>query len=144
MSQADRPDHGPAAREVDDPAPREGWLERAIATRLRELRREAGTSLAETAARVGVSKAMLSKIENARTSCSLTTLARLAEALDVPVTSFFRDADAPREAVYTEAGGGRADRRARHPGGPRLHAARGPAGAARPDGGPPRGAHRAQ
>ena len=100
------PTHGPAAREVDDPASHEGWLERAIAARLRELRREAGTSLAETAARVGVSKAMLSKIENARTSCSLTTLARLAEALDVPVTSFFRDADTPREAVYTEAGAG--------------------------------------
>ena len=49
---------------------------------------------------------MLSKIENARTSCSLTTLARLAEALDVPVTSFFRDADTPREAVHTAAGAG--------------------------------------
>jgi quercetin dioxygenase-like cupin family protein len=49
---------------------------------------------------------MLSKIENAQTSCSLTTLARLAAALDVPVTALFRGADGPREAVFTPAGGG--------------------------------------
>lgn len=100
------PGHGPAVREVAVPASREGWLEQAIAARVRELRRESGTTLAEMATRVGVSKAMLSKIENASISCSLTTLARLADALDVPVTSFFRGADTPREAVYTRAGEG--------------------------------------
>jgi cupin domain len=50
---------------------------------------------------------MLSKIENSLTSSSLTTLARLAAALDVPVTALFRGADVDdREAVFTPADGG--------------------------------------
>lgn len=111
MSQADelgRPsvDHGPAAREVDRPAPTEGELERAIAAQVRRLRLVAGLTVGEMALRVGISKAMLSKIENAATSCSLTTLARLASALDVPVTALFRGADTQREAVFTPAGAG--------------------------------------
>jgi DNA-binding XRE family transcriptional regulator len=63
-------------------------------------------TLAELAVRTGVSKPMLSKIENAQTSCSLTTVARLAAALDVPPTVLFRGADTEREAVFTEAGTG--------------------------------------
>jgi DNA-binding XRE family transcriptional regulator/quercetin dioxygenase-like cupin family protein len=111
VSQADelgpaRVDHGPAAREVDRPAPNEGELERAIAVQVRRLRQATGLTVGEMALRVGISKAMLSKIENAATSCSLTTLARLANALDVPVTSLFRGADAQREAVFTPAGSG--------------------------------------
>ncbi|TNC25862.1 cupin domain-containing protein [Amycolatopsis alkalitolerans] len=39
-------------------------------------------------------------------SCSLTTLDRLADTFEVPVTSLFRGADTPREAVYTPAGAG--------------------------------------
>ena len=50
--------------------------------------------------RTGVSKPMLSKIENAQTSCSLTTVARIAAALDVSATARFRD------AVFTPAGAG--------------------------------------
>ncbi|MEU2673304.1 hypothetical protein ABZ622_31475 [Streptomyces sp. NPDC007164] len=49
---------------------------------------------------------MLSKIENAQTSCSLTTLARLAAAPDVPVTALFRSADTEREAVFRNEGAG--------------------------------------
>ncbi len=49
---------------------------------------------------------MLSKIENAQTSCSLSTLARLAEGFDVPVTALFRGAGGARAAVYTERGKG--------------------------------------
>ncbi|MFC5951464.1 helix-turn-helix domain-containing protein [Pseudonocardia lutea] len=100
------PQHGPAAREVTGPAPQEGRLERAIAVQVRRLRQAGGLTLADMAVRTGISKPMLSKIENAQTSCSLTTLARLADALDVPVTSLFRGADTPREAVFTAAGSG--------------------------------------
>jgi DNA-binding XRE family transcriptional regulator/quercetin dioxygenase-like cupin family protein len=99
-------DHGPVAREVARANNDEGRLERAIGEQLRRMRRDAGQTLAEMAARTGISKAMLSKIEHAQISCSLTTLARLADSLDVPVTSLFRDADTPREAVFTPAGGG--------------------------------------
>ncbi|MCE3552689.1 XRE family transcriptional regulator [Pseudonocardia sp. RS11V-5] len=91
--------HGPAVREVVEPAGRENRLERAIGAEVRRIRRTSGATLAEMALRTGLSKPMLSKIENARTSCSLTTLARLADALDVPVTSLFRGADTPREAA---------------------------------------------
>ena len=100
------PAHGPAAREIAEPSPQEGRLERAIAGQVRRMRQDAGLTLADMAVRTGISKPMLSKIENAQTSCSLTTLARLADALDVPVTALFRGADSPREAVFTPAGSG--------------------------------------
>lgn len=98
--------HGPAAREVEQAAPVEGALERAIAVQVRRYRQAGGLTVNELAVRAGISKAMLSKIENAQTSCSLTTVARIAGALDVPATSLFRGADAEREAVFTPAGSG--------------------------------------
>ena len=63
-------------------------LEGAIARNVRALRTQSGLSVSEMADRVGISKAMMSKIENAQTSCSLATLARLAAGLDVPVRIF--------------------------------------------------------
>ncbi|WAL63204.1 XRE family transcriptional regulator [Amycolatopsis cynarae] len=83
-----------------------GALEQIIAQRVREFRLAKGVSMTELARRTGMSKAMLSKIENAQTSCSLSTLSRLAETLDVPVTALFRGVDAEREAVFTPAGRG--------------------------------------
>ncbi|ROZ98981.1 XRE family transcriptional regulator [Gordonia sp. OPL2] len=102
----DTGDPAPVQREVVGDAPTGGDLEAAIAHQVRLLRRNAGMSVADMATKVGISKAMLSKIENAQTSCSLSTLARLAAGLDVPVTSLFRGADVEREAIYTEAGKG--------------------------------------
>jgi hypothetical protein len=49
---------------------------------------------------------MLSKIENGNTSPSLTTLQLLADALSVPLTSFFRRFEERRDAVHTKAGEG--------------------------------------
>lgn len=83
-----------------------GALERIIADRVREYRSERRLSSADLAARSGISKAMMSRIESATTSASLTTLQRLADGLGVPVTALFRGADADREAVYTPAGEG--------------------------------------
>lgn len=84
----------------------EGVLEKVIAARVRDYRQAEGLSVAEMAERVGISKAMLSKIENAQTSCSLTTLSRLAIGLNVPVTALFRGLDDPREAVFIPSGHG--------------------------------------
>src|SRR6478752_10065866 len=91
---------GSPSREIprDDTGPIEGALERAIATQVRAYRVLSGLSVADMADRVGISKAMLSKIENAQTSCSLTTLSRLAAGLQVPVTAPFRGLDDDREA----------------------------------------------
>lgn len=83
-----------------------GPLEGIIAGQVKRYRVEAGISAAELASRTGLSKAMISKIESANTSCSLTTLHRLAEGLHIPVTALFQGADTEREATFTRAGGG--------------------------------------
>jgi quercetin dioxygenase-like cupin family protein/DNA-binding XRE family transcriptional regulator len=83
-----------------------GVLESVIAMRVREFRLTRSLSVGAFATQAHLSKAMVSKIENAQTSCSLSTLSRLAEALDVPVTALFRGVDAEREAVFTESGHG--------------------------------------
>ena len=81
-------------------------FEAAIGRNVRQLRQQHGLTVAEMAARVGISKAMMSKIENAQTSCSLGTLALLAKGFDVPVTSLFRGADVERPAAFVNAGAG--------------------------------------
>src|SRR5262249_38648149 len=89
------------ARDRDPQAPVEELeLESAIGRNVRQLRLQQGLTVAEMAARVGISKAMMSKIENAQTSCSLSTLALLASGFDVPVTSLFRGADVERPAAF--------------------------------------------
>lgn len=81
-------------------------LEQAIARNVRQYRQQLQLSVGDMAQRIGISKAMLSKIENAQTSCSLETLARLAAGFDVPVTSLFRGADTERPSSFVEAGTG--------------------------------------
>ncbi|WP_370120527.1 helix-turn-helix domain-containing protein [Arthrobacter sp. MW3 TE3886] len=93
----------PAEAAADDVA---GKLERIIAGQLRRYRTAHGLSAAELAARTGLSKAMISKIESASTSCSLTTLQRLADGLKIPVTALFRGADTDRDATFTKNGQG--------------------------------------
>lgn len=102
----DTGDPAPVEREVPTDTPPVPALEVTIAAQVRGLRRAAGLSVAEMAAKAAISKAMLSKIENAQTSCSLSTLAKLAAVLDIPVASLFRGADSAREAAFTEAGHG--------------------------------------
>ena len=96
------------ARKSEDPEPLDDdqALEQIIAVRVREQRHALGLSIGDMAVRVGISKAMLSKIENAQTACSLTTLSRLARGLEVPVTALFRGLDDERAAVFVEAGHG--------------------------------------
>lgn len=78
----------------------------AIAGRVREFRRQRGWTVGELAGRCGLSKGMLSKIENAQASPSLATLARLSEALATPVTAFFRGLDEEHDVLYIKAGTG--------------------------------------
>lgn len=92
-------------REPDEPVA-ELEFEAAIARNVRQLRQQLGLSVADMAARVGISKAMLSKIENAQTSPSLSTLALLARGFDVPVTTLFRGADVERPAAFVKEGTG--------------------------------------
>ncbi|BBX05536.1 transcriptional regulator [Mycolicibacterium aichiense] len=81
-------------------------IETAIARNVRQLRQQLGLSVADMATRVGISKAMMSKIENVQTSPSLSTLALLAKGFDVPVSTLFRGADVERPAAFVKAGTG--------------------------------------
>src|SRR5882762_12016366 len=78
----------------------------AIAARVREFRLQLGWTVGQLAAQSGLSKGMLSKIENAQASPSLATLARLSEALKVPVTAFFRGLNEEQDVLYVKAGRG--------------------------------------
>ena len=82
-----------------------------IALRVKEARQRKGLPMGQLSEQTGISKGMLSKIENAQVSPSLATLARLAEALDTPLTAFFRGFDEERDAVFVKAGHGAEIRR---------------------------------
>lgn len=77
-----------------------------IAERLREYRQLLGMSASQLAVASGLSKGMLSKLENGQVSPSLATLVRLSEALQVPVTAFFRGLDEERDVLLVKAGQG--------------------------------------
>jgi len=87
-------------------------LEIAIGREVRAIRQQHGSTVADLAKSTGLSVGMLSKIENGVTSPSLTTLQALAQALSVPLTSFFRRFEETRQAVHVKAGEGmKAERR---------------------------------
>jgi transcriptional regulator with XRE-family HTH domain len=105
---------GPAPRgsaaAVEPAAESTGPLEEAlgavIAERVREFRLQLGLTVGHLAEVTGLSKGMLSKIENAQASPSLATLARLSEALKVPVTAFFRGLNEEQDVLVVKAGRG--------------------------------------
>lgn len=63
-----------------------GDLDRSLATRLKALREARGWALAELAARAGVSKAMISRIERAESSPTAMVLGRLSAELELTVS----------------------------------------------------------
>jgi transcriptional regulator with XRE-family HTH domain len=81
-------------------------LEMAIGRQVRALRHKIGITVAELAKIAGISQGMLSKIENGAISPSLATLKALSNALNVPVTAFFRKYEEQRSATFVRAGEG--------------------------------------
>jgi len=79
-----------ASTETPDPA-------HAIGERLAEHRGRRGVKVSALARQIGVSPSLISQIERGQSRPSVSTLFALAEALEVPVDAFFRDApvDAP-------------------------------------------------
>jgi transcriptional regulator with XRE-family HTH domain len=100
------PDEAIATLLDDESAFLEDAITQAIGGRLREERRRLGLTLQDVADRSGLSLGMISKIENAQTSPSLRTLARLSQAIEVPITTFFRGLEEERDASYVRAGEG--------------------------------------
>ena len=70
-------------------------LERYIGNAIRELRNRQDLTIADVADLTGISKGMLSKIENAQTAMSLDTLSRLCKALGISLSALFRNYDVP-------------------------------------------------
>lgn len=68
-------------------------IERLIGERVAGLRRSQGLSLAEVAAKAGVSKSLLSKIENAKLSSPISTYSRIAVALGATVGDLIGEDD---------------------------------------------------
>ncbi|MFW8594142.1 helix-turn-helix domain-containing protein [Cribrihabitans neustonicus] len=71
--------------------------EEKIRINLRSLRQSAGLSLAQAAARTGVSKAMLGQIERGESSPTLATLWKLAKGFHLPLTAFIEELVPPAE-----------------------------------------------
>ena len=80
-------------------------LSESIGRKVRSYRLQLGFTVAQLAEHSELSKGMLSKIENAQASPSLSTLARIAAALDIPLTSFFDDVEA-HSVFHVKAGRG--------------------------------------
>src|SRR5215212_8674097 len=81
----------------------EDVVARAIAGNLRRLRSARTWSLDTLAARSGVSRGMLIRIEQARTNPSVGTLVRVADALGVSVAQLVDVVDAPLVRVVRAA-----------------------------------------
>ncbi|MCG8441920.1 MAG: XRE family transcriptional regulator [Caulobacterales bacterium] len=81
-------------------------IERAIGATVRKLRKQLNLTVGELAAVAGVSVAMLSKVENGQISPSLSTLAKLADGLKVPISRLFTEFDERRDCSFVPAGQG--------------------------------------
>lgn len=81
-------------------------LERALGHKVRMIRRERGLSTYDLATAAGISRGMVSKIENGQISPSLGTVNALAEALGVPMTSLFSVFEDSRDCSHVKKGQG--------------------------------------
>jgi len=70
-------------------------LDRFIGNVIRELRLRDNLTIAEVAAQAGISRGMVSKIENGQVSTSLETLSKIAQALGVSLAHLFRHYNMP-------------------------------------------------
>ncbi len=74
-----------------------------VGVRLRELRESRNISMRGLAAKSGLSANALSMIERGKTSPSVSTLYKLADALGVPVTSFFGNVSEKQSAILVKS-----------------------------------------
>jgi len=75
-----------------------------VGHRLHELRSAQGLSIRSLAEMSGLNFNTLSLIENEKSSPSVSTLQRLAQALGVPITAFFDVVSDKRDVIYQKAG----------------------------------------
>ena len=74
-----------------------------VASRLRELREARGISMRTLATKSGLSANALSMIERNKTSPSVSTLYKLADALGVSITAFFGEETEKKQVVFLKS-----------------------------------------
>ncbi len=79
-------------------------IELQIGRRIRALRVERDLTLDQLAREVKLTKGQLSKIENGKVSCPVSTLMRVATALGIPVGELFDTNDTQARAVLVRRG----------------------------------------
>jgi len=75
-------------------------LEKQIADKIRKNRKRKGYTLDQLGKRIGLSKGLLSKIENCQVSPPIATLSKISCGLDIPMGTFFDSQDAIAEEKY--------------------------------------------
>ncbi|TET86967.1 MAG: XRE family transcriptional regulator [Desulfobacteraceae bacterium] len=68
-------------------------LEKMIADKIRQIRKSKGLTLAQFGEIVGLSKGLLSRIENNQVSPPIGTLSKISQGLEVPIAIFFENAE---------------------------------------------------
>ena len=95
MEYRDKPDNTPAETRPGAVAGNGKSLDRYLGNVIRELRLKDNLTIAEVAAQAGISRGMVSKIENGHVSTSLETLSKIAQALGVSLAHLFRHYNMP-------------------------------------------------
>ena len=95
MENRDKPDSAPSEMRPGAVAGNGKSLDRYLGNVIRELRLKDNLTIAEVAAQAGISRGMVSKIENGQVSTSLETLSKIAQALGVSLAHLFRHYNMP-------------------------------------------------
>jgi len=72
-------------------------LEKKIADKIHEIRKNKGLTLAQLGNATGFSKGLLSRIENNQVSPPIATLSKIARGLEVPIGIFFEEDEVDHE-----------------------------------------------
>ena len=80
--------------------------EQNVGNNIRKFRTQAGFTLTSIAKKADLTKSTLSKIETGQTSPPVSTLIRIARAMNVPIADFFAEGDKEPEYVLTRKGQG--------------------------------------
>ena len=80
--------------------------ERSIGLTIRNIRFQTGLTLTALAKEADLTKSTLSKIENGQVSTPISTLMRVAKALDVPIADFFYEEKEEPQYIVTRRGEG--------------------------------------
>ena len=76
-----------------------------IMAKLKDIRKEKNITLQELAESAGVTKGMLSQVENNRTIPSLTVFFRIIKSMQIDINDFFTDFNTPqsRKVIFKKA-----------------------------------------